>query len=46
MVHFAEINQVLTLLLNFAVYWKSSNTNARGKKLSQTLANNIDKGGS
>ena len=45
MVHFAEINQVLNLLLNFAVYWKSSNTNACDKKLSQILANNIDKGG-
>ena len=30
----------------FCSNWKSSNTNARGKKLSQILANNIDKGGS
>ena len=32
-------------LLNVAVYWQSSNTEACAKKLSQILANNIDNGG-
>ena len=31
-------------LLNVVVYWKSSNTEACAKKLSQILANNIDNG--
>ena len=44
MVHFEEINQTLPLL-NVAAYWKSSNTEACTKKLSQTLLNNIDNGG-
>ena len=30
------------LLVNIAAYWKSSNTEAYAKKLSQILANNID----
>ena len=29
-------------LLNLAAYWKSSNTEAYAKKLSQILANSID----
>ena len=33
------------LLLNVAVYWQSSSTEACAKKLSQILANNIDNGG-
>ena len=33
-----------SILLNVAVYWKSSNTEASAKKLSQILANNIDNG--
>ena len=45
MVHFAEINQVPSLLLNVAKYSKNSNTNACAKNLSQILANNIDHGG-
>ena len=32
-------------LLNLAAYWKSSNSEACAKKLSQILANNIDTGG-
>ena len=32
-------------LLNVAAYWKSSNTKASVKSLSQILANNIDNGG-
>ena len=32
-------------LLNVAAYWKSSNSEACAKKLSQILANNIDTGG-
>ena len=32
-------------LLNVAVYWQSSNTEACAKKLSQIIANNIDNGG-
>ena len=32
-------------LLNVVVYWQSSNTEACAKKLSQILANNIDKRG-
>ena len=32
-------------LLNVAVYWRSSNTEACAKKLSQILANNIDNEG-
>ena len=43
MVHCAEINQAHPLL-NVAVYWKSSKTDACAKKLSQILANNIDNG--
>ena len=45
MVHFAEINQVPSLLLNVAKYSKNSNTSACAKKLSQILANSIDHGG-
>ena len=41
---FVEINHVIPLL-NFAAYWKSTNSEACTKKLSQILANNIDKGG-
>ena len=44
MVHFSEINQAPPPY-SFAVYWQSSNTEACAKKLSQTLANNIDNGG-
>ena len=44
-VHFAEINQAAhPPLLNVAVYWQSSNTEACVKKLSQILANNIENG--
>ena len=32
-------------LINIAGYWKSSNTKACAKKLSQILSNNIDHGG-
>ena len=32
-------------LINVAVYWQSSDTEACAKKLSQTLANNINNGG-
>ena len=35
----------LFTLLNVAAYWKSSNSQACAKKLSQILANNIDNGG-
>ena len=45
MVHFAEINQAPLPLLTVAPYWKSSYIEACAKKLSQTLANNIDNGG-
>ena len=41
MVHFAEINQASPPYSNFAVYWKSSNTEACATKLSKVLANNI-----
>ena len=45
MAHFSEIKQAPSPLLNAAVYWQSSITEACVKKLSQILANNIDNGG-
>ena len=45
MFHLIEINQAPAPLLNVAVYWQSSNTEACTIKFSQILANNIDKGG-
>ena len=45
MVHFAEKKSDPFPFLNVAAYWRSSNTEAYAKKLSQILANNIDNGG-
>ena len=45
MVHFAEIKQAPPPLLSATAYWKSSNTKACAKKLSQIIANNIDNRG-
>ena len=44
MVHFTEINQTPSIVLNVAGYQKRSNTKACNNKLSQILANNIDNG--
>ena len=43
-VHFCRNKLGPSPLLNVAQYWKSSNTEACAKKLSQILANNIDIG--
>ena len=42
MVHFAEKKSDPLPFLNVAAYWRSSNTKAYAKILSQILANNID----
>ena len=40
----AQKHTATSPLLNVSEYWKSSNTKACAKKLSQILANNIDNG--